>query len=81
MEATRDIFAYVEGFYNRTRRHSAIGYLSPIEMDFCGSAVPARRSRDVCGRVRPQFLLLPPLRRAMPRACLPPPMSKVGYRS
>ena len=32
-EATRDIFAYVEGFYNRTRRHSAIGYISPIEME------------------------------------------------
>jgi putative transposase len=30
-EAKRDIFAYIEGFYNRTRRHSAIGYLSPIE--------------------------------------------------
>ena len=29
-EARRDIFAYIEGFYNRTRRHSAIGYLSPI---------------------------------------------------
>ena len=28
-EATRDIFAYIEGFYNRTRRHSA----SPIEME------------------------------------------------
>ena len=33
IEATRDIFAYVEGFYNRTRRHSAIGYISPIEME------------------------------------------------
>jgi putative transposase len=22
-----------EGFYNRTRRHSAIGYISPIEME------------------------------------------------
>ncbi len=32
-EASRDIFAYIEGFYNRTRRHSAIGYLSPIEME------------------------------------------------
>jgi putative transposase len=32
-DATRDIFAYIEGFYNRTRRHSAIGYISPIEMD------------------------------------------------
>jgi len=32
-EATRDVFAYIEGFYNRTRRHSAIGYISPIEME------------------------------------------------
>jgi len=32
-EATRDIFAYIEGFYNRTRRHSAIGYISPMEME------------------------------------------------
>jgi len=32
-EASRDIFAYIEGFYNRTRRHSAIGYISPIEME------------------------------------------------
>src|SRR5437660_5454233 len=32
-EAKRDIFAYFEGFYNRTRRHSAIGYISPIEME------------------------------------------------
>jgi putative transposase len=36
-EATRDIFAYNEGFYNRTRRHSAIGYLSPIEMELKGA--------------------------------------------
>lgn len=32
-EATRDIFAYIEGFYNRIRRHSAIGYISPTEME------------------------------------------------
>ena len=32
-DAQRDIFAYIEGFYNRTRRHSAIGYLSPIQME------------------------------------------------
>ena len=32
-EAERDIFAYIEGFYNQTRRHSAIGYVSPIEME------------------------------------------------
>ena len=32
-DAMRDIFAYIEGFYNRTRRHSAIGYISPVEME------------------------------------------------
>jgi putative transposase len=32
-DASRDIFAYIEGSYNRTRRHSAIGYISPIEME------------------------------------------------
>jgi putative transposase len=32
-EARLNIFAYIEGFYNRTRRHSAIGYISPIEME------------------------------------------------
>jgi len=32
-EASRDIFAYIEGSYTRTLRHSAIGYVSPIEME------------------------------------------------
>ena len=32
-EARRDIFAFIEGFYNRTRLHSAIGYISPIQME------------------------------------------------
>ena len=32
-EANRDIFAYIEGFYNQTRLHSAIGYISPTEME------------------------------------------------
>jgi putative transposase len=25
------VFSYIEGFYNPHRRHSAIGYLSPLE--------------------------------------------------
>lgn len=32
-EAQCDIFAFIEGFYNRTKLHSAIGYISPIEME------------------------------------------------
>jgi hypothetical protein len=28
-----DVISLLEGFYNRTRRHAAIGYLGPIEME------------------------------------------------
>ena len=27
------IFEYVEGFYNRARRHSTLAYLSPVEFE------------------------------------------------
>lgn len=30
-EARRDIFEYIEVFYNRVRLHSALGYLSPLQ--------------------------------------------------
>lgn len=30
--AKADMFDYIERFYNPTRRHSTLGYLSPIEM-------------------------------------------------
>ena len=29
-EARSDLFQYIAVFYNRGRRHSALGYLSPI---------------------------------------------------
>ncbi len=32
-EARQDIIAYIEGFYNATRRHSALGYRSPLEFE------------------------------------------------
>jgi transposase InsO family protein len=32
-DAQRDLFAFIEGFYNRTRLHSSIGYISPVEME------------------------------------------------
>jgi putative transposase len=31
--AQRGIFASIEGFYNRTRLHSAIGYIAPSEVE------------------------------------------------
>ncbi len=32
-EAKNAIFAYIEGWYNRQRRHSTLGYLSPAEFE------------------------------------------------
>ena len=32
-EARRDLFGYIEGFYNSRRIHSAIGYRSPADME------------------------------------------------
>ena len=31
--ARRDLFAYIEGYYNRARRHSAIGYITPQQAE------------------------------------------------
>ncbi len=32
-DVRRDVFAYIEIFYNRRRRHQALGYLSPAEFE------------------------------------------------
>ena len=32
-EAHRDLFAYMEGYYNRQRLHSALGYITPEQAD------------------------------------------------
>ena len=32
-EARAKTFEYIEAFYNSTRRHSTIGYLSPVEYE------------------------------------------------
>jgi transposase InsO family protein len=33
LELATAIFEYIEGFHNRQRRHSALGWMSPIEFE------------------------------------------------
>jgi putative transposase len=35
-EARSSIFEYIEVFYNRVRRHSSLGYRSPVEYERAG---------------------------------------------
>ena len=37
-DARAEMFDYVERFYNPTRRHSTIGYVSPMEFDRIAAA-------------------------------------------
>lgn len=32
-EARQDLFQYIEGYYNRQRIHSSIGYITPEQME------------------------------------------------
>lgn len=32
-ETRRDLFAYIEGYYNRQRIHSALGYITPEQAE------------------------------------------------
>ena len=46
-ELTGEVFEYIEAFYNRTRRHSTLGMLAPLEFENLPNAhpCPAERGR------------------------------------
>jgi putative transposase len=46
-EARCDLFAYIEGYYNRQRIHSALGYLTPEQAERTTSSTP--RVREIRG--------------------------------
>ena len=42
-ELTSEVFEYIEGFYNRVRRHSTLGMLAPLEFE-ASTLTPDRTS-------------------------------------
>lgn len=38
-DAASEIFNYIEGFYNRRRRHSFLGYVSPLDFEMGNSII------------------------------------------
>jgi putative transposase len=43
-EAVADLFEYIEVFYNRSRRHSSLGFMSPIQ--FMQKWLAAQRTKE-----------------------------------
>mgnify|MGYP001037481323 FL=1 len=37
-QARADVFDYIERFYNPTRRHSTLGYVSPVQFEEASKA-------------------------------------------
>ena len=40
-EARLEVFEFIEVYYNRQRRHSTLGYLSPVEFEQKAVAQPS----------------------------------------
>ena len=58
-EARAAVFEFVEGWYNTRRRHSALGYASPLEFERLHAAGPVDGARSVDAFRAPTSLLEP----------------------
>jgi putative transposase len=47
-EARADVFDYIERWYNPQRRHSSLGYLSPVQFEEQAEAQQAKTSLSLC---------------------------------
>ena len=64
-EAKADVFDYIERFYNPKRRHSTIGYLSPMEFETAGGiSLGGCQPNRVQAKQRPDKGLLCPILQA-----------------
>ena len=58
-EARAAVFDFVEGWYNTRRRHSALGYVSPLEFERLHAAAPVDVERPVAALQAPTIQLEP----------------------
>jgi putative transposase len=78
-EARIAVFDFIEGFYNRRRRHSSIGYLSPIDYEHLHAANPdARQHAAVLAAVKDKPSGRPPNGAVLDRRCARRPHLHAG---
>src|SRR5271166_5302877 len=69
-EARNTVFEFIEGFYNPRRRHSSIGYLSPIDYERRVAANPdADQHAAVLAAVKDKPSGRPPSGAVLDRRC------------
>ena len=78
-EARIVVFEFVEAFYNRRRRHSSIGYLSPIDYECLHAANPdPHQSAAVLASVKDKPSGRPRRRAVLDRRCARRPHQRAG---
>jgi len=78
-EARIAVFDFIEGFYNRRRRHSSIGYLSPIDYERLHAANPdAHQPAAVLAAVKDKPSGRPPNGAVLDRRCARRPHLRAG---
>ena len=77
-EARNATFAFIEGFYNRRRRHSSIGYLSPIDYERHAANPDAHQSAAVLAAVKDKPFGRPPSGAVLDRRSARRPHPRAG---
>ena len=77
-EARTAVFEFIEGFYNPRRRHSSIGYLSPIAYERHAANPDAHQSAAVLAAVKDKPFGRPPSGAVLDRRCARRPHPRAG---
>ena len=77
-EARIAVFEFIEGFYNPRRRHSSIGYLSPIDYERHAANPDAHQTAAVLAAVKDKPFGRPRSGAVLDRRCARRPHSRAG---